>query len=65
MIEVVGIGASGWASLGPVERDLVTGAELVVGAPRHLDLLPPVAGPCATKGAVSDATFEVQAPHTA
>ena len=30
-----------------------------------LDLLPPVAGPCATKGAVSDATFEVQAPHTA
>ena len=40
MIEVVGIGASGWASLGPIERDLVAGADLVVGAPRHLDLLP-------------------------
>jgi precorrin-6B C5,15-methyltransferase / cobalt-precorrin-6B C5,C15-methyltransferase len=44
VIEVVGIGAAGWASLGPAERDLVTGADLVVGAPRHLDLLPPVTG---------------------
>lgn len=44
MIDVVGIGAAGWASLGPAERDLVTGAALVVGGRRHLDLLPPVAG---------------------
>jgi nitrite reductase (NADH) small subunit len=28
-----------------------------------IDLLPPVAGPCSSKGAVGDATFEVQAPH--
>ena len=44
MIEVVGIGAAGWPSLGPAERDLVTGAALVVGAPRQLRLLPPVPG---------------------
>ncbi len=40
MIEVVGIGAAGWASLGPAERDLVTAADLVVGSGRLLDLLP-------------------------
>jgi nitrite reductase (NADH) small subunit len=28
-----------------------------------VDLEPPRAGPCAGKGALSDATFEVQAPH--
>ena len=44
MIEVVGIGALGWASLSPTERDLIAGADLVVGGQRHLDLLPPVAG---------------------
>jgi precorrin-6Y C5,15-methyltransferase (decarboxylating) len=44
VIEVVGIGAAGWASLGAAERDLVTAAQLVVGAPRHLDLLPPRPG---------------------
>ena len=42
MIEVVGIGAAGWSSLGPAERDVVTAADLVVGARRLLDLLPPV-----------------------
>ena len=42
MIEVVGIGAAGWASLGPAERDLVQAAEVVVGARRLLGLLPPV-----------------------
>jgi nitrite reductase (NADH) small subunit len=30
-----------------------------------LDALPPLAGPRASTGAVGDATFEVQAPHTA
>ena len=44
MIEVVGIGAAGWATLGPAERDLVTAAELVVGSHRLLDLLPQVHG---------------------
>ena len=42
MIEVVGIGAAGWSSLGPTERELITAADLVVGSPRLLDLLPPV-----------------------
>lgn len=30
-----------------------------------LDLMPPRAGPCASKGALGDRTFDVQAPHTA
>lgn len=44
VIEVVGVGAAGWSSLGPAEQDLIRGAQLVVGGRRHLDLLPPVAG---------------------
>jgi precorrin-6Y C5,15-methyltransferase (decarboxylating) len=44
VIDVVGIGAAGWASLGPTERDLVAAADLVVGAQRQLDLLPAVPG---------------------
>lgn len=40
MIDVVGIGAAGWASLSPDQRDLVLTAELVLGGQRHLDLLP-------------------------
>ena len=32
-------------------------------ATKALDLEAPVAGPCATKGALGDATFPVQAPH--
>ena len=43
MIEVVGIGAAGWASLGPAERAWFV-ADLVVGGRRQLDLLPPVTG---------------------
>ena len=30
-----------------------------------LDLAPPGVGPCAKKGALDDATFDVQAPHSA
>jgi nitrite reductase (NADH) small subunit len=30
-----------------------------------LDLPAPVAGPCASRGALGDVSFEVQAPHTA
>ena len=44
VIEVVGIGASGWESLGEPERHLLQEAQLVVGAQRLLDLLPPFAG---------------------
>jgi len=34
-------------------------------ATRAIELAAPRAGPCATTGAVGDATFDVQAPHTA
>jgi precorrin-6Y C5,15-methyltransferase (decarboxylating) len=44
VIEVVGIGAGGWESLGPAERTLLLQAEVVLGGRRHLDLLPPRAG---------------------
>lgn len=44
MIEVVGIGAAGWDSLGGPERALVLAAERVLGGSRHLDLLPAVPG---------------------
>jgi len=44
VIDVVGIGASGWDSLGPAERQLVATAAYVVGSGRQLDLLPPIEG---------------------
>ena len=44
MIEVVGIGAAGWESLGPSERRLVQDADLVLGGSRHLDLLRAIIG---------------------
>ncbi len=44
MIDVVGLGAAGWSSLGPPERALVLGASTLVGSPRQLDLVPPVPG---------------------
>jgi precorrin-6Y C5,15-methyltransferase (decarboxylating) len=44
VLEVVGIGAAGWASLGEPERALVLGAHRVLGGPRHLELLPDVSG---------------------
>lgn len=44
MIDVVGIGAAGWAALGPAERRLVTDAALVVGSERQLDLIPAADG---------------------
>jgi len=34
-------------------------------ASHALDLAPPRAGPCASTGALGDATFEVQTPHSA
>jgi precorrin-6Y C5,15-methyltransferase (decarboxylating) len=44
VIEVVGIGAGGWDSLGAAERALVLAARRVLGGARHLELLPEVAG---------------------
>jgi precorrin-6Y C5,15-methyltransferase (decarboxylating) len=44
VIEVVGIGAAGWDSLGAPERALVLAAGRVLGGARHLDLLPDVPG---------------------
>ncbi|WP_420176197.1 precorrin-6y C5,15-methyltransferase (decarboxylating) subunit CbiE [Luteococcus sp. OSA5] len=41
---VLGIGADGWAGLPDHQRDQVLQAEVVLGGPRHLAMLPPVAG---------------------
>jgi precorrin-6Y C5,15-methyltransferase (decarboxylating) len=40
VISVVGIGADGWAGLGERSRALVSGAEVLVGGPRQLGLVP-------------------------
>lgn len=44
MIEVIGIAAAGWESLGPGERDDVLNADLLLGGRRHLDLVPNAPG---------------------
>ena len=44
VVDVVGLPAVGWSGLGETERDLVAGAEVLLGAPRHLDLVPEVEG---------------------
>ena len=44
VVEVVGLPAVGWSGLGDAERDLVAGAQVLLGAPRHLGLVPEVAG---------------------
>ena len=43
-IAVVGIGADGWAGLGEPARATVLAADVVIGASRQLDLLPPIEG---------------------
>lgn len=43
-LTVLGIGADGWAGLTESARAVVLDAEVVLGAPRHLGLLPDVAG---------------------
>ncbi|MFE0627336.1 precorrin-6y C5,15-methyltransferase (decarboxylating) subunit CbiE [Streptomyces sp. NPDC058864] len=40
-VAVVGIGADGWAGLPAVSREALTGAGVVIGGPRQLELLPP------------------------
>jgi len=41
-VTVVGIGADGWAGLGPAARAVVESADVLVGGSRHLDLVPGV-----------------------
>lgn len=43
-ITVVGIGADGWAGLAGSAQETVLAADVVIGAPRHLVLLPAVDG---------------------
>ncbi len=44
VVDVVGLPAVGWSGLGEAERVLVARAEILLGAPRHLDLVPAVEG---------------------
>ncbi|MEU5421466.1 precorrin-6y C5,15-methyltransferase (decarboxylating) subunit CbiE [Streptomyces sp. NPDC020667] len=39
-VTVVGIGADGWPGLAPVSREALRDAEVLIGGPRQLDLLP-------------------------
>ncbi|MEV6727937.1 MULTISPECIES: precorrin-6y C5,15-methyltransferase (decarboxylating) subunit CbiE [unclassified Streptomyces] len=39
-VSVVGLGADGWAGLTAAARTALTGAEVLIGGPRQLDLLP-------------------------
>lgn len=43
-LTVIGIGADGWAGLSETTRATIHAAEVVLGAPRHLDLLPTIDG---------------------
>lgn len=43
-ITVQGIGADGWVGLTDLARERVLGAEVLLGGPRHLALVPPVGG---------------------
>ncbi len=42
-VSVVGIGADGWPGLAEAARDVVLGAEVLLGGARHLALVPPTA----------------------
>ncbi|MFJ7164355.1 precorrin-6y C5,15-methyltransferase (decarboxylating) subunit CbiE [Streptomyces globosus] len=43
-VSVVGVGADGWGGLAAAARDVLASAEVLIGGPRQLDLLP--AGEC-------------------
>jgi precorrin-6B C5,15-methyltransferase / cobalt-precorrin-6B C5,C15-methyltransferase len=43
-VTVAGIGADGWPGLPPATRDAIQRAEVVIGGPRHLALLPAAVG---------------------
>ena len=40
IVTVAGLGADGWQGLSPVTRDAIERAEVIIGGPRHLALLP-------------------------
>ena len=40
IVTVAGIGADGWPGLSPLTRDAIERAEVIIGGPRHLALLP-------------------------
>jgi precorrin-6B C5,15-methyltransferase / cobalt-precorrin-6B C5,C15-methyltransferase len=40
VVRVVGVGADGWDGLAPAARELVLGAEVLLGGARHLSLVP-------------------------
>lgn len=44
VIEVVGLGDAGWPALGEPERELLRGADVLLGGARHLALVPAVEG---------------------
>lgn len=44
VIEVVGLGDAGWATLSETQRELVLGADTLLGGVRHLSLVPVVEG---------------------
>lgn len=44
-LDVVGIPAGGWSELGETARTLIAAAEILIGGRRHLELVPPDAGP--------------------
>ena len=43
-VQVVGMGADGWAGMGERNQDILRAASVVLGGQRHLDLLPDVPG---------------------
>jgi precorrin-6B C5,15-methyltransferase / cobalt-precorrin-6B C5,C15-methyltransferase len=44
LVTVAGIGADGWQGLSPPAKDAIGQAETVIGAPRHLAMLPAAVG---------------------
>ena len=44
LVTVAGIGADGWQGLPPLTREAIGQAEAIIGAPRHLALLPAAVG---------------------
>ena len=53
---VVGIGADGWNGLSPAARAAVESAEVLMGSPRQLALVPPDLGEAGDPGDVGAAS---------
>ena len=48
LVTVVGLGAGGWSDLGRTAREALTSAQVVLGSPRQLALLPAEVSSAAT-----------------